>query len=373
MGGKQQFANAISQGMQGLSQFLQQKKAKELMSQENQALEREGINLAGITSPEARKELIASQLKGKNEVLKQQAKYGARFGELKKYGLLPNQEQMYSDDMQEPNDGMDNVGQYEDIDGVEEEPVSIPKPRKQESKVTQPSHSKEKINQTALIEPKLAEAYQKQNEEWYKDQRYNEETRYKYHKESEEYDKELVKSNKSNNELLSALDDAEKNVKSGKVKPSSISNIFSSFGEIGKKISNAFLNKDTAELQALSPQFLEGRKEIFGVRLSDADLKLLQDKLPEMSKSPEANLAVIKLMKRYAKRASLRYKIGKEIKKKNKNLRPLGFADMVEERFEEMTEPVKIVNPVTGNIIEIPAYELSSAIESGAKLAPKDD
>jgi hypothetical protein len=34
-----------------------------------------------------------------------------------------------------------------------------------------------------------------------------------------------------------------------------------------------------------------------------------------------------------------------------------------------MISPVKIINPNTGNVIEIPAYKVSDAIKAGAQLA----
>jgi hypothetical protein len=129
------------------------------------------------------------------------------------------------------------------------------------------------------------------------------------------------------------------------------------------------MNKDEATLLSSIPQLLEGWKQVFGIRLTDADLKILQDKLPDIGKSPEANKAILKVMKKYGEMSSLRHKIATDIKKGNKGIRPLGYADMIEERFDEMVKPVKIINPKTGNTIEIPAYKMGDAINSGARLA----
>ena len=190
-----------------------------------------------------------------------------------------------------------------------------------------------------------------------------------FHKESEKYDEELLSQSRLAKKQADTVAEIEKAVDSGNVTPTSLSNIFKGFGKIGDKLSEAFLKKDEATLLASIPQLLEGWKEVFGVRLTDADLRLLQDKLPSIGKSPAANKAILSVLKKYSDMTLLRGQIGDEIKKMNKGLRPLGFASKVDERFNEMTAPVKIINPTNGREIEIPAYKLSDALRSGAKLA----
>lgn len=192
-----------------------------------------------------------------------------------------------------------------------------------------------------------------------------------YHKETAKFDEELHKAAKGAKHQLDAIKDSEKAVKSGNVKPTSLANVFRTFGEVGTKIGNALLNNDEVTLLSSIPAFLEGRKELFGVRLSDADLKLLQDKLPDISKSPEANLTILNLMKKYSQAAILREEIASSIKKENKGLRPLGYVDEIESRFDDMMTPVKIINPITGNEIEIPAYKVGSAVKAGGKIVKK--
>jgi len=190
-----------------------------------------------------------------------------------------------------------------------------------------------------------------------------------FHRESQKYDEELTKSAKIAKNQEHTLKTIENAIKSGNIKPNSIANIFKGFGTIGDKISNAALNGDQATLQASIPSLLEGWKEVFGVRLSDADLRILQDKLPGLGNSLEANKAILKIMKKYSKMALLRSKIGSDLKDQNKGLRPLNYANKIEQRFDEMTAPVAIISPRTGKRIEIPAYEIGDAIDSGARLA----
>lgn len=193
-----------------------------------------------------------------------------------------------------------------------------------------------------------------------------------FHKETQKYDEDLIKNYAIARKQNETIDNIEEAIKSGNIKPSSLANIFKGFGKIGDKISEAIINKDEATLQSSIPQLLEGWKEVFGVRLTDADLRLLQDKMPSIGKNKEANLAVTKILRKYADMTTLRGEIARDIKKNNKDLRPLGYVDKIEERFEEMTSPVQIINPNNGKIISIPAYKLSDAINSGAKLAPQN-
>lgn len=221
------------------------------------------------------------------------------------------------------------------------------------------------VQRMAKAERKRREALEKENRE---DKRRTREEEIEFHKESKSYDDELFKNTKSAKKQIEALKDIEKAIASGNVQPNSMANIFKGMGKIGDKISEALLNKDQAALNTAIPQLLEGWKEVFGVRLSDADLKILQDKMPSMGKSPEANRAITKILKKYSDMTLLRGRIAKEIKDNNKGLRPLGYADKIEERFDEMIKPVKLINPNNGREIEVPAYKVSEAIEAGATL-----
>ncbi len=205
------------------------------------------------------------------------------------------------------------------------------------------------------------------------DQKIGRQEQLQFHKESEKYDEELMKQGRIAKQQQETLKKITQSINSGNVKPSSVANIFKGFGKIGDKISEALLNEDQATILTSIPQLLEGWKDVFGVRLTDADLRVLQDKLPSIGKSPVANKAVINILNKYAEMNLLRNQIAEDIKKNNGNLRPLGYGSQIEQRFDEMTHPVKIIRPSQngqpGREIEIPAYKLSEAIKAGAKLA----
>jgi hypothetical protein len=247
------------------------------------------------------------------------------------------------------------------------------KPDKKNSKINKDDLIPEdKIYAVSLRNPALATQMREHNKSIEENKNRIEQENRKdireYHKESAEFDDEIYKNYKAAESQLSAVDDSMKALKSGKISPKSAANVFSFFGETGRKIRDALLSGEEATLLASIPAFLEGRKELFGVRLSDADLKLLQDKMPDISKSPEANKAIMRLMKKYGELAQLRYKIGAQIKKENKNLRPLGYRDRIEEDYKNMTKSVKIIPPGEAEEIEIPAYKLTAALKKGARL-----
>lgn len=165
-----------------------------------------------------------------------------------------------------------------------------------------------------------------------------------FHKESEEYHNTLEKDAKNAKIVLSAVEQAREAVKSGKVKPLSLANIFKGLGTVGNKISEALINDKQAALQAAIPEFLHGRKEVFGIRLSDADLALIQDKLPSIGKNEEANTEILKILEKYAKKSLLKEQAGKNVlekygtKSSGGKLRPLNYTSRVEEEYDKLVE-----------------------------------
>ncbi len=227
-------------------------------------------------------------------------------------------------------------------------------------------HPDREVSEPAKQTLSTLEADERENRE---DKRSKRKEEIKFHEETQKYDEDLLKQTKIAKKQFETFNDIDKALNSGNVRPASLTNLFKGLGRFGDKISEAITNKDEATLLASIPQLLEGWKEVFGVRLSDADLAILQEKLPSIGKNVEANRAILKVMKKYADTTLLRQKIAADLKKANNGLRPLGYVDKIEERFDEMTTPVNVISPISGKTISIPAYKVSEAIQSGAKLA----
>lgn len=154
------------------------------------------------------------------------------------------------------------------------------------------------------------------------------------HKLSKDVDKDISEKSKSADRQLEAISTIRNQLKTGKIKPTSLGNALRGFGAIGDKLADAFLTKEQAAFAASIPSLIEGMKDLFGVRLSDADLKIVQDKLPGLGKDEEANEAILQVIEKYANISKERAKIGREIKKENQGLRPINYDDEVEERLD---------------------------------------
>lgn len=293
----------------------------------------------------------------------------------KRYGLEENALSAYDNDPsmaarlgKPPKEPKENQAdrpikaeQQQNIDKVvsspEWEKASIPQ---KQQLLLRGNVSKENI--TSVLNPIIAEKEISAKEKKYKDDR-----EYQIHKDSAKFDEQIAKEANSARVQLDAIEEVEPAIEN--VNPYDIGSILRNFGETGKAISNAIASKDQAKIQAAVPAFLEGRKELFGIRLSDADLKLLQDKLPDVGKSQEANKAIIQTMKKYSRLAIAKEKVARKIKQESKGLRGIDYADRVAETFEELKKPVKIVTPPPQEkVISIPAFELEEAINSGAQL-----
>jgi hypothetical protein len=161
-----------------------------------------------------------------------------------------------------------------------------------------------------------------------------------FHQESKDYAEKLINETKSAKRNIDTIEDLEKSI--DKITPFKIANVLRGTGTIGDKIANASLTKEQAKLLSAIPEFLEGKKEVFGVRLSDADLKVVQDKIPDIGKSPEANKELLRIAKKYAQRAVLKNEAAENVlnqygvQTRSGKLRPLNYATLVEKEHERL-------------------------------------
>lgn len=360
----QKFSQAVGVGLQGGSQLMQQYQDSKMNDQAVEAGKQLlGMDLSGFDA-ETRKALLVEGMKqqGKTQNLQNKQEY---------------LDKLFGGSSSQPQSFQGNISQNQDQEIPSIESITgNPLPNNfNASKITD-----EDIARASSIDPNLGRALGhakdvalRENREVIKADTEEKNRQRKeeiaFHKESQKYDEDLAEKSRRAKNQVETFSDIQKSIDSGNVKPSSWTNIFRNFGETGNRLANAVMNKDEATLLSSIPQLLEGWKQVFGVRLTDADLRVLQDKLPDIGKSPEANKAILKVMRKYGDMSTLRSKIASDIKKKNKGIRPLGYSDLVEERFDEMTKPVKVINPNTGNPIEIPAYKVSDALNAGASLA----
>lgn len=332
------------------------------------------IDLRGVYDPELRKAIVTQKEKtqGIMDVQNQGLSYLDKL-----FGDNQNEKMTEHEPESEMNEPVGLEGASANIFGEEKPQQMKEKPQKEMEK--KKLFSPKMMAAASIVNPNVGKVMQAANNEIIEKDKLayererdltkeaNKEKR-AIHEESAKFDDKLEENTKVARDQFEHIKDIEKAVRSGKVKPFSVSNIFRKFGPIGELFAKAALNNDEATLMSSIPSLLAGWKEVFGVRLSDADLKILEEKLPDIGKNPEANLAITGIIKKYADRTILRSKIAQDIKEKNGGYRPMGYANQIEKRYEEMTKPVQVISPMSGKPIEIPAYQLSEALAFGAKL-----
>jgi len=216
-----------------------------------------------------------------------------------------------------------------------------------------PPHTEQEIRAMGALNPQAQSDMRKANEDWWTRKKYEKDKQttedLELHKESLEYEKKLVTDAASGTRSLSALNDMKKQVMTGDIGPWTLYSTFTKLFPDSKELADAFKNKHEAALSALLPELLAGRKEIFGVKLTDSDLAVLLDKVPSLGRSKEANLSVIDILSKYAKRGQEKLDIGRKVRGKS-HLRPWNYMEEVEristEKWgkEDVGEP-KVATP----------------------------
>jgi hypothetical protein len=161
-----------------------------------------------------------------------------------------------------------------------------------------------------------------------------------FHESSKKYVDEIREGSSRAFKQREAIKDLTSSV--DKVKPFSLYNVFKKMGPVGEMVANGFKSAAEGQFDAAQPLLFEGWKDVFGVRLSDTDVEIIKDKLPTLGKSEESNKAIMNIIDKYARFAQLKQKASEEVlkekgvKTQHGLLRPLGFEDEVENRYEKL-------------------------------------
>lgn len=91
---------------------------------------------------------------------------------------------------------------------------------------------------------------------------------------------------------------------------------------------------DTDEFEKLSNDFIREAKNIFGSRITDADLKVFLSLVPTLSATDEGKKAIIRNLKNFNQASRVKYKAMRDIIKENDGLRPLDLQDQVSDRTQ---------------------------------------
>jgi hypothetical protein len=95
---------------------------------------------------------------------------------------------------------------------------------------------------------------------------------------------------------------------------------------------------NTEEYEKLTADFIRDAKNVFGARITDADLAAFMQMIPSLAVSDAGKLQIIKNMKNFNEAAHIKAKVMKDIIKENKGKRPANLEILVEERAEPELE-----------------------------------
>jgi len=126
----------------------------------------------------------------------------------------------------------------------------------------------------------------------------------------------------SSRRMLKSIENQQHIIDKGlKTGPLSWNSIMHKMGMIGAS------SPEAQAFQANILNYMEGQRTKFGIRLTDADLKIINDKMPELAKSKEGNQLILSLFRAEAKDNLLRKEAMNNIVKK-------GITLNFEEEFE---------------------------------------
>lgn len=339
----------------GLSSQLKSQEERLAQQQENKFLQQNfGVNLSGIRDPNLRSKIIGEELKGQLQKENQQRKSQL----LSK--LFP--------------------GEFEEKETMQEDASGVSTP--QEKEITDAQ-----IAAVSEVDPNLAKLLQGQKESKRREQ-------IEFHKESSKFDESLTKRAEAAERKIKAIERQEKILPKLSKKDRIISALFR-----GTKYENLVKSQNAQEFDSLVLPMLEGARELFGVRLSDADLKLVLQKIATAEKDPGANQAILDWQKLESNLDIARKKIGNEIRKKNKGLRPLDYEEQINqqvdrkygkeieqtaqnimsleedpEQYEKITERVKVApgTPLTTEKIDLYLKISENDPQRAAEMARED-
>lgn len=90
---------------------------------------------------------------------------------------------------------------------------------------------------------------------------------------------------------------------------------------------------DTEEFEKLSANFMRGAKEVFGARVTNADLSAYKKMIPTMAQSDEGKKRIIEYFKVFNDSVIARYEAAQEILRENNGKFPVNFNFLLEERL----------------------------------------
>ncbi len=141
-----------------------------------------------------------------------------------------------------------------------------------------------------------------------------------------------AKSSKDNNTRLNRIEELNEKGNLGIPILNSVLKTISK-GVFGASLDvTGLMTADAQELDKLSSDFIKSAKDLFGARLTDADLSAFMKTIPNLSQTKEGRSRVIKNLKVFNTAASLRKHAMDEIIKERGGTRPRDLESLIEQR-----------------------------------------
>ena len=122
---------------------------------------------------------------------------------------------------------------------------------------------------------------------------------------------------------------------SGKLNPKNFRNLIANMFKGNPVLEGLVTTPEREVFKSAGISQFEGMKDIFGVRLSDADLAIAATKVMDVTKPIEANLAIAKFWAFSDKMKIQEANIAREVKKENDGFLPINWREQVHERMQE--------------------------------------
>lgn len=157
--------------------------------------------------------------------------------------------------------------------------------------------------------------------------------RLEIHNLSKDTDKLIRSDAESARKRLRSFETMKKDIETGKTNPKTFKNLVANAFS-GSFFEGLLRDPESEEFKAASFNVYEGLKNVFGTRLSDQDLKLASTKVPDITKTNEANKKIIEFLEFQDKINVEKEKIANQIIKENGGYRPIDYDIQLNERLD---------------------------------------
>lgn len=190
------------------------------------------------------------------------------------------------------------------------------------------------------------------------------------HNSLQKYNDEIDKEAKTAKSQINSFNVMEGELSKKELNPTNFKNLMRKSLE-NTRWKDFLLDPSQALFQVASLETYEGLKNMFGVRLSDADLALASGKVPSLDKTPQANIAIINFLRFQAQMKVAEQQIADEINQENGGYRPINLKSEVNkrmaERFGDQAEQVTRLAAYEGAVG--PKFDITNPVHKARRNA----